>query len=62
MALACDWVNYVGRADIVKFALDCLAVVTLSHQAQLELCDFVNLPPNLTEETGIRLVETPFVK
>jgi len=60
VALACDWVNYVGRTDIVRFALDCLAVITLSPQAQLELCEQVNLPPSLTEESGIRLVQLLF--
>ncbi|CAK8675992.1 unnamed protein product [Clavelina lepadiformis] len=58
IALACDWTNYWewGKAEVVRFALDCLVVVSLSREAQLVLCNPVSLPSSFTEETGISIV------
>ncbi|XP_054751172.2 DDB1- and CUL4-associated factor 1-like [Lytechinus pictus] len=46
IALASVWKNYSARSEVVKAALDVLAVVTVTNRGQLQLCEQVLLPDN----------------
>uniref|UniRef100_F6YIR9 Uncharacterized protein n=1 Tax=Ciona intestinalis TaxID=7719 RepID=F6YIR9_CIOIN len=56
IAITCEWSNYNGKAETLRSALDCLAVVTLSTKAQLQLCETINIPDSSTPETGISIL------
>ncbi|XP_071500880.1 DDB1- and CUL4-associated factor 1-like [Diadema antillarum] len=55
IALACVWKNYSSRSEVVKATLDVLAVVTVTNQGQLQLCEQVLLPDN-TSIVGMNIV------
>ncbi|XP_038069223.1 DDB1- and CUL4-associated factor 1-like [Patiria miniata] len=48
IAMANEWKNYSGRADAIRAALDVLAVITVTTKGQLQLCDQVDLPDNVS--------------
>ena len=43
IAIAFDW-TFPGRAEMVKSALDVLAICSISPRAQLNFCERVELP------------------
>ncbi|XP_016524477.1 protein VPRBP-like [Poecilia formosa] len=43
ISAACDWKTYYGRSDIVRFALDILAILTVVPKVQLVLADTVEV-------------------
>ncbi|XP_023181303.1 DDB1- and CUL4-associated factor 1-like isoform X2 [Xiphophorus maculatus] len=43
ISAACDWKTYYGRSDIVRFALDILAILTVVPKVQLVLTDTVEV-------------------
>ena len=43
IANAIDW-TFQGRSEMVKSALDILAICSISPRAQLQFCDRVELP------------------
>uniref|UniRef100_H2Z2G8 Uncharacterized protein n=1 Tax=Ciona savignyi TaxID=51511 RepID=H2Z2G8_CIOSA len=56
IVLACKWTSYSGKTETLRSALDCLAVVTLSTKAQLQLCEQISLPEAYDPETGISIL------
>ncbi|XP_029991164.1 DDB1- and CUL4-associated factor 1-like isoform X2 [Sphaeramia orbicularis] len=43
ISTACDWRNYYGRSDTVRYALDILAMLTVVPKVQLMLADTVDV-------------------
>nr|XP_039264269.1 DDB1- and CUL4-associated factor 1-like [Styela clava] len=46
--IACDWVTYTGQIEVIRSALDVLAVVTLLPSPQLTLCKHHTLNKKFT--------------
>ncbi|KAL0977951.1 hypothetical protein UPYG_G00163700 [Umbra pygmaea] len=43
ISIACDWRNYYGRSDTVRFGLDILAILTVVPKVQMQLADTVDV-------------------
>ena len=54
VALASGWTNCTFRCETVRSALDCLAIVTITTKAQLQLKERIQLPDEQLDESGIR--------
>lgn len=43
ISAACDWRNYYGRSDVVRYVLDVLSILTVVPKVQLVLADTVDV-------------------
>ncbi|XP_033116382.1 DDB1- and CUL4-associated factor 1-like [Anneissia japonica] len=55
VALCSDWKKYSARGEVVKAAMDILAVASLTSTGQQELCKQVELPEN-TSTVGLNII------